>query len=97
MTIQISNTQYKEETVEELFDEGSSSEFDATIVDLFERNKIMNEEFIALKRENEIQEVRLCEVTKLKKKDEEDKAKTEEDKAKVEEDKAMVDEDDYMT
>ncbi len=47
----------------------------------------MNEEVIALKREHEIQTVRLCEVTKQKKKVEEDKAKVEDDKEMTNEDK----------
>lgn len=79
MEIQKNDTEYKEETIEELFDEGISSESDVTIVDLLENNKILNEEVRALKTEHEIQLVRLCEVTEQKKKDEEDKEMTDED------------------
>lgn len=41
----------------------NSNASDVAIVDLLEKNNILNEEVRGLKREHEIQLVRLCEVT----------------------------------
>ena len=60
MEIQQNDTQYKEGSIEDLSDEGRSSEIDAIIEDLLEKNNILNKEV----REHEIKSVRLCEVTK---------------------------------
>ena len=52
------------EIFEDICDEVRSSKTNAEMVDLLEKNKIMNEEVSALKRENEIQLVRLREFTR---------------------------------
>lgn len=52
-------------------------ENDSTYAQLLEKNIILNEKVKGIKREHEIQLVRLCEVTKKKKKVEEDKRKKE--------------------
>lgn len=90
MDIQKNDTQYKEETIEELFDEGRSSESDAIIENLLEKNNTLNEEVISYKIEHEIQVVRLYEVAKEKKKDEEDKEKAKDDKEMTNEHKRQL-------
>lgn len=45
---------------------------DKESTDLLDKNKLLNEEIRGLKRENEIQLIRLCEVTKQRKNVEED-------------------------
>ena len=47
-------TQYREESIHGLFDEGRSSEIDAIIINLLEKRNILNEEIKAQKREYEI-------------------------------------------
>ena len=74
------DTQYKEIDTTKLFAEGNSSEFDAAIVDLMEKNRAQDEEIKNLKLEQESQAILLCEVTEQKKKAIEDKAILEEDK-----------------
>ena len=59
------------EIFEDICDEVRSSKTDAAMVDLLEKNKIMNEDVSALKRENEIQSIRLCEFTRKKVKNDE--------------------------
>ena len=54
MAIQQNDTLYQEVDTQGLLDDGSSSESDATITDLLEKNNIMNEEVRGLKREHEI-------------------------------------------
>ena len=63
-----------------LFANGDSNEFDAAIVDLMEKNRAQAEEIINLKLEKELQAILLCEVTKQKKKEMEDKAMIEDEK-----------------
>lgn len=54
MAIKHNYTQYKEEAIEELFDEERSSEYDTPIENLLERNNKLNEEIRELKRDQEI-------------------------------------------
>ncbi len=63
-----------------LFVDGNSNEFDATVANLMENNRIQAKEIRNLKLEQESQAILLCEVTKEKKKAIEDKAMIEEDK-----------------
>ncbi len=63
-----------------LFANGDSNEFDATVVDLMEKNRAQAEEIKNLKLEQESQATLLCEVTEQKKKAMEEKAMIEEDK-----------------
>ena len=49
--------------IEGLFDDGNSSESDVAIENLLEINNTINEEIRGLKKEHEIQLVRLCDVT----------------------------------
>ena len=58
---------------------GRSSEFYATIEDLLEKNKNLNEDIKSLKREHEMHPIRLCEVMEQKKKLEDDKAMVDEE------------------
>ena len=51
MAIQHNDTQYQEEETTRLFEDGNSREFDATIVDLMEKNNALIEEVIILKIE----------------------------------------------
>ena len=83
MAIQPNDTLYKEVDVKDLFNSGNTSDSDATIIDLLEKNKFLSKEFRELTREQEIQSVRLCEVTEQKKKDEEDKIMAKEDKRQM--------------
>ena len=61
MAIQQGDTQWKEPYIARLFNDGKSSEYDEAIVDLREKKNAPNEEVINLKREHEIQVVRLRE------------------------------------
>ena len=83
MVIQKNDTLYQEVDSKGMFNNGDSSENDTTITYLLEKNNILNEEVRGLKRENEIQLVRLCEVTEHKKKAEEDKDMVEKDKRQM--------------
>ena len=74
------DTQYKEIKTTKLFANGDSNEFNATIVDLMEKNRLKAKEIRNLKLEQEYQAMMLCEVTKQKKRAIEDKAMIEEDK-----------------
>ena len=74
------DTQYKEIDTTKLFADGNSSEFNATIADLMENNRVKSKEIKNLKLEQESQDILLCEVTEQKKKPIEDKAIIEEDK-----------------
>ena len=83
MVIQLNEFNYEEVKTQGLFDTRDSSESDAIIADLLEKKSILNEGYRGLKREHEIQSMRLCEVTKQKKKGEEEKVMVEEDKRQM--------------
>ena len=74
------DTHYKEIDTTKLFIKGNSSEFDATIAYLMEKNRAQVEEIKNLKLEQESRAILLCEVTKQKKKVVKDKTILEEDK-----------------
>ena len=74
------DTHYKDIDTTKLFTKGNSSEFDAAIANLMEKNRARVEEIKNLKLEQESQAILLCEVTKQKKKAIEDKTILEEDK-----------------
>ena len=80
ISIAENDTQYREIDTTKLFSNDDSNEFDATIVDLIEKNRVQAKEIRNLKLEQESQAMMLCEVTKQKKKAMEDKAMIEEDK-----------------
>ena len=71
---------FKEDDTIGLFDNRNSSECEASIADLMDKKNVINEEFRNLKREKQIQPVRMCEMPKLKKKAKKDKVMIEEDK-----------------
>ena len=73
-------TQYKEIDTTMLFTKGNSSEFDAAIAYLMEKNRAQPKEIRNLKLEQESQAILLCAVTKQKKKALEDKTILEKDK-----------------
>ena len=54
---------YKEIDMTQVFSNGDSKEFDATIVELMEKNRAQGEEIRLLKLEQESQATMLCEVT----------------------------------
>ena len=58
---------YKEIDTTKVFAKGDSKEFDATIAELMEKNRIQVEEIRSLKIEHESQAMMLCEITKQKK------------------------------
>lgn len=62
MAIQQNETQYHEEDTRGLFDNGNYTKSEKAITDLLEKNNILSEDIINLKREWESQSVRLCEV-----------------------------------
>ena len=74
------DTQYKEINTTEVFSNGDSKEFNATIVDLMEKNRAQVEEIKNLKIEQESHAMILCEVIEQKKRAIEDKVMIEEDK-----------------
>ena len=59
---------YIEERIEDIYQDKNSDEVDAIIIDLLEKNLTLHEEVRKLKREQEIQLVRLCEVLEEKNK-----------------------------
>ena len=67
------DTQYKEIDTSKLLIDGNQSKFDASIIDLMDRNRAQEEEIRNLKLEQESQAILECEVTKQKKKAMEDK------------------------
>ena len=71
---------YKEIDTTEVFAKGDSKEFDATIAELMEKNKIQAEEIRSLKIEHESQAMMLCEITEQKIRAVEDRAMLEDDK-----------------
>ena len=80
ITIAENEKHYNEIDTTKIFAEGNSSEFDAAIADLMEKNRAQAEEIRNLKLEQESQAILLCEVTKQKKKAIEEKNILEEDK-----------------
>ena len=80
ISIAKNDTHYKEIDTSKLFTDGNQSEFDATIVDLMEKNRAQVEEIRNLKLEQESQAILICEVIEQKKKAIEDKTILEEDK-----------------
>ena len=79
MAIQSNESNFKEEETTRLFDNGNPSECDTTIVGLMEKNNTLKEEVTNLKREHEMQAIRLCEETEQRKKAIEDKVMIEDD------------------
>ena len=71
---------YKEIDTTQVFSNGYSKEFDATIAELMEKNRAQVEEIIFLKMEQESQAMMICEITKQKKRAFEDKAMLEDEK-----------------
>ena len=80
MAITDNDIYYKEIDTTEVFAKGDSKEFDATIVELMEKNRIQAEEIISLKIEHESQTMMLCKISKQKKRVVEDRAMLEDDK-----------------
>ena len=61
--IEENGTQYQEIDTTELFAHGNTNNFDATVVDLMEKNGTLTKEVRNLKIEQEVQSTFLCEVT----------------------------------
>ena len=72
LVAQMNDNIYIEERIDDICQVRNSDEADATIKDLLEKNLTLHEEVRKLKREQEIQSVRLCELV-----EEKDKAKEE--------------------
>ena len=64
---QMNDLQYIEERIEYFFPSSSSDEVNDAIKELLEKNGSLQEEVRKLRREQEIQSVRLCEVLEEKK------------------------------
>ena len=79
MAIQSNESTFKEEDNTGLFNNGNPSECDATIAELMEKNNTLKEEVTNLKREHEMQAIRLCEEIEQRKKAIEDKVMIEDD------------------
>ena len=71
---------YKEIDTTQVFANGYSKEFDASIAELMEKNKAQAKEIRSLKMEQESQAMMLCEITEQKKRAVEDRAMLEDDK-----------------
>ena len=71
---------YKEIDTTQVFSNGDSKEFDATIAKLMKKNRAQAEEIRSLKMEHESQAMMLCEITKQKKRVVEDRVMLEDDK-----------------
>ena len=71
---------YKDIDTTQVFTNGDSKEFDAAIVELMEKNRAQAEEIRSLKIEQESQAMMLCEITKQKKREIEDRAMLEDEK-----------------
>ena len=80
IAIEKNDTHYQEEDTTELFANGNSSDFYATITNLIEKKDALIEEVKNIKIEQEVQSVLLCEVAEHKTKDEEDKVMIEDEK-----------------
>ena len=79
MAIQSNESNFKEEDTNRLFDNRNPNECDLAIPDLMEKNTTLKEELKNLKREHEVQEIRLCEEIEKRKKAIEDKVMIEDD------------------
>ena len=79
MAIQSNESNFKEEDITRLFDDGNPREYDSAIIDLIESNNTLKEEVTNLKREHEVQAIRLCEEIEKRKKAIEDKVMIEND------------------
>ena len=64
IAIEENDTHYQEIDTTKLFENGNSNEFDATVVDLMEKNRTIAEEIKNLKIEQESQAIFLCEMIK---------------------------------
>ena len=73
---------YKEIDTTQVFANGDSKEFDETLVELMEKNKAQVEEIRYLKMKQESQTMMLCEITKQKKREIEERAMVEDVKNK---------------
>ena len=62
LATQISDNIYNEQRIEDVYLERNLDEVDEAIKDLLEKNSNLQEEVKKLKKEQEIQSVRLCEV-----------------------------------
>lgn len=71
---QMNDHQYVEEKIDDLLPSSSSDEADKAIKELLEKNGSLQEEIRKLKREQEIQSIRLCEVLEQRNKANEDLA-----------------------
>ena len=69
---QMNDLKYVEEKIEDFFPSSSSDEANNVIKELLEKNGSLQEEVRKLKREQEIQSIRLCEILKQIKKEKED-------------------------
>ena len=79
MAIQSNESNFKEEDITRLFDDGNPREYDSTIADPIEKNNTLKEEVKNLKREHEIQAIRLYEEIEQRKKDIEEKVSIKDD------------------
>ena len=80
MAIADNDIYYKEIDITKVFAKGDSKEFDATIVELMEKNRIQEKEIRSLKIEHESQAMMMCEITEKKKRVVEDRVMLEDDK-----------------
>ena len=69
---QINDHQYIEESIEEFYPSSSIDEENDAIKELLEKNGSLQEEVRKLKREQDIQSIRLCEILEQRNKEKED-------------------------
>ena len=69
---QMNDCQYVEEKIEDFFPSSSSDEANNAIKELLEKNGSLQEEVRKLKREQEIQSIRLCEILEQRNKEKQD-------------------------
>ena len=60
MAMQSNECNFKEEDTTRLFDNRNPNECDVAIVDMMEKNNSLSKEVTNLKREHEIQAIKLC-------------------------------------
>ena len=80
MAIAENDIHYKDIATTQVFANGDSKEFDAAIEKLMEKNIAQEEEIRSLKMEQESQAMMLCEITKQKKREIEERAMLEDEK-----------------